>query len=66
MHVRDVHVEAWVLVLDGSPVGEVGLGLEDVVDSVDGLELESAVLGELAVPRVVVTLGRVDGMICRS
>ena len=66
VHVRDVHVEIGVLVLDGSPVGEVGLGLEDVVDSVDGLELESAVLGELAVPGVVVTLGRVDGMICRS
>ena len=63
VHVRDEHVQVWVLVLNGSAVLEVRLGLEDVVDPVDGPEFESTVFRELAIPWVVVALGWVDGMV---
>lgn len=63
VHVDDEGVLVGVLVLDGRVWNDVILGAEDLVDPANGLDLEAAVLREFAIPRVVITLGRIDGMI---
>ncbi len=54
VHVCDVNVQVGVLVGDGVTGNDVIFAFEDVIDPVDGFQLEAAVLRELAVPRVVV------------
>ena len=63
MHVSDVDVQVGVFILNAIASYDVILCPENLVDSIDRLQLKATVLWELTLPWVVVSLGWVDGVI---
>ena len=63
MHVSDVDVQVGVFILNRVSSYDVIFLPENLIDSIDRLQLKATIFWELTLPWVMVTLRWVDGMI---